>query len=165
MNPNGVPKSDEHKLSPRQTYRERLYIADDADGLVEPGLRNPVIVLCTVLVANVPQSCVQQATSKFAQTGDVGPPGAIEPADAEKQHIRGVLNLDLCVLSVSAPYAQTPKARVLVPRGMRQFVAEAYVIHQFIFVNDAPQVRENLGATRVDSRPFRLPKVDRRPLI
>lgn len=145
--------------------RERLYVADDANGLVAPGLRYPVIVLRTVLVANVPQGRVQQAAPKFAQAGDVGPPGAIEPADAEKQHIRGVLNLDRCVLSAGAPYAQTPKACVLVPRGVHQLVAETYVTHQFIFVDDAPQVREDLGATRVDFGPFRLTKVDHASLI
>jgi len=83
MNPDG-PKSDEHMLLPRQTCRERLYVADDADGLVVPGLRYPVIVLSIVLVTDVPQGRVQQAAPKFAQAGDVGPPGAIEPADAEK---------------------------------------------------------------------------------
>lgn len=165
MNPDAGPKSNEHLLLPRQTYRERLYVADDADGLVAPGLRYPVIVLRTVLVADVPQGGMQQATPKFAQAGDVGPPGAIEPADAEKQYICGVLNLDLCALSASAPDAQMPNACILVPRSLHQLVAKAYVTHQFIFVNDAPQVREDLGSTRVNFGPFGLPKVDHASLV
>ena len=71
------------------------YIADDADGLVAPSLRDPVIVMRAIHITNVPQGRVQQAALKSAQAGDVGPLGAAEPADAEKEHVRGVFDFDL----------------------------------------------------------------------
>jgi hypothetical protein len=135
------------------------YVTDDADGLVAPSLRDTVIVLRAVRIVNVPPGRVQQATLKVAQARDVGPSGAAEPAYAKKEYVRSVLDFGLGLFATGAPHAQTPYARVLVPRRMCQLVAEAYVVHQFVFVDDAPQVREDLCATGVDFGPFRLPRV------
>lgn len=163
MNPCASPKFNQHEPFPGTNSQRRwTHVADDADGLVAPSVRDPVIVLRAIHVTNVPQGRVQQAALKLAQAGDVRPPGAVEPANAEKEHVRGVFDFGLfpCLIAAGAPHAQAPQARVIVPRRVHQLVAEAYIAHQFVFVYNAPQVREDFGATGVDFGPFRLPNVD-----
>lgn len=144
-------KSPESTISSGTERRQySTHQADDANFLVDPSGK--------LLVADIPVCAVDELTFELAESFNFGPFPPTQASHAAEDKIGVVVEfLESARVGLRVtPDAHMPLARRLIESRVDELVAQLHKRGNLIFIGDMAEIREDLGARRVNPGPVGL---------